>query len=148
MDCDQVFAVLTRAPFPTESDLDLQVEGHLSRCPSCGRLAEALRPAPDLFHEALTAEEGRSLPGYRSGVVSRTTASANIAPQGYVSTRVRNGAGTATRQRVSLGRRSLPYIPPQETLERGDAPWRGAMVVASFLIALATGMATLGWVLS
>jgi hypothetical protein len=64
MNCDQVFDVLTRGPFPTGHASDLAVESHLSDCVDCARLAEALRPAIELFEEAVTEEESRTLPGY------------------------------------------------------------------------------------
>lgn len=64
MNCDQVFDVLTRGPFPTGDASDLAVEAHLADCVDCARLAEALRPAIELFEEAVTEEESRTLPGY------------------------------------------------------------------------------------
>jgi len=69
MNCDQVFDVLTRGPFPTGSDIDQPVERHLAVCHDCRRLAEALRPAVELFHEALSVEESGSLPAYQSAEV-------------------------------------------------------------------------------
>jgi hypothetical protein len=64
MDCDQVFMILTRGPFPTGEDWDEQVESHLEVCSDCWRLAEALRPALEVFQEAVPPSEGRDLPGY------------------------------------------------------------------------------------
>lgn len=64
MNCDQVFDVLTRGPFPTGTPCDVGVEAHLNICPECRRLAEALRPALELFQEAVGPEESRDLPGY------------------------------------------------------------------------------------
>jgi hypothetical protein len=64
MDCDQVFMILTRGPFPTGESWDEQVENHLERCADCWRLAEALRPALEVFQEAVPPSEGRDLPGY------------------------------------------------------------------------------------
>jgi hypothetical protein len=64
MNCDRVFDILTRGPFPTGHDSDYDVERHLSECPDCHRLAEALRPALELFEESIPLEEGRDLPGY------------------------------------------------------------------------------------
>jgi hypothetical protein len=64
MDCDQVFMILTRGPFPTGESWDEQVETHLERCADCWRLAEALRPALEVFQEAVPPSEGRDLPGY------------------------------------------------------------------------------------
>jgi hypothetical protein len=64
MDCDQVFMILTRGPFPTGEPWDEQVEAHLETCGDCWRLAEALRPALEVFQEAIPPAEGRDLPGY------------------------------------------------------------------------------------
>lgn len=64
MDCDQVFIILTRGPFPTGEAWDEQVESHLEKCSDCWRLAEALRPALEVFQEAVPAAESRDLPGY------------------------------------------------------------------------------------
>lgn len=64
MNCDQVFDILTRGPFPTGHPSDLEVEMHLHACGGCRRLADALRPAVELFEEAVGPEESRGLPGY------------------------------------------------------------------------------------
>src|SRR5262245_19039620 len=64
MDCDQVFMILTRGPFPTGEAWDEDVEEHLETCAECWRLAEALRPALEVFQEAVPPAEGRDLPGY------------------------------------------------------------------------------------
>ena len=64
MNCDQVFDVLTRGPFPTGTSCDGPVEAHLEECAECRQLAEALRPALELFQEAVDPEESRDLPGY------------------------------------------------------------------------------------
>lgn len=64
MDCDQVFMILTRGPFPTGEPWDEQVEAHLETCTDCWRLAEALRPALEVFQEAVPPAESRELPGY------------------------------------------------------------------------------------
>ena len=70
MNCDQVFDVLTRGPFPTGDAGDAAVERHLAACHECRELAVALAPGVELFHEAL-AFESYGLPGYR-GVYSHT----------------------------------------------------------------------------
>lgn len=64
MDCNAVFNILTRGPFPSGAPEDQQVERHLETCHDCWRLAEALRPAADLFHESISPAESRTLPGY------------------------------------------------------------------------------------
>ncbi len=65
LDCDLVFETLTRGPFPTGSEEDGLIEAHLSCCDSCRDLADALRPAIDLFHESL---DETGLPGYVGAV--------------------------------------------------------------------------------
>ncbi len=70
MNCDQVFEILTRGPFPTGGACDHDVEEHLSQCVDCHRLAEALRPALELFQEAIGPEESRDLPGYWCAVAT------------------------------------------------------------------------------
>ena len=73
MNCDQVFDILTRGPFPTGTECDAGVEAHLAACPECRRLAEALRPAIELFQEAIGPEESRDLPGYWCAVAADRT---------------------------------------------------------------------------
>ncbi len=65
MNCDRVFDVLTRGPFPSGGADDAPVELHLAGCHECRQLAEALRPAVGLFHEAMAADEDADLPAYR-----------------------------------------------------------------------------------
>lgn len=62
--CDAVFEVLTRGPFPSGAAEDAAVERHLRCCHACQSLAEALRPAVALLHESVTEFEGRDLPSY------------------------------------------------------------------------------------
>jgi hypothetical protein len=64
MNCDQVFDILTRGPFPSGAASDGAVQRHLSGCAECRQLAEALRPALDLIHESVPPEESWGLPGY------------------------------------------------------------------------------------
>jgi hypothetical protein len=70
MNCDRVFDILTRGPFPTGTACDPLVEAHLKNCGECNRLAEALRPALELFQEAVDPEESRDLPGYWCAVAT------------------------------------------------------------------------------
>jgi hypothetical protein len=65
LNCDQVFDVLTRGPFPAGGPEDEAVEHHLRACHDCRRLAEALRPAVALMHEALASDQPRDLPEYQ-----------------------------------------------------------------------------------
>ncbi len=69
MNCDQVFDVLTRGPFPTGDESDESVEQHLRACHECRQLAEALQPAVELLHESLARDEASDLPEYQ-GVLS------------------------------------------------------------------------------
>jgi hypothetical protein len=64
MNCDQVFDILTRGPFPSGAASDASVQRHLGACAECRQLAEALRPALDLIHESVPPEESWGLPGY------------------------------------------------------------------------------------
>ena len=68
VNCDQVFDVLTRGPFPTGDASDEAVEQHLRACHDCRRLAEALRPAVALMHEAVGGEQALSLPEYQGSL--------------------------------------------------------------------------------
>lgn len=64
MNCDQVFAILTRGPFPSGDSTDSAVELHLSRCSECRHFADALRPDGSTDSESLIPEESRGLPYY------------------------------------------------------------------------------------
>ena len=68
LNCDQVFEVLTRGPFPTGEPEDVAVEQHLRACHECRQLAEALRPAISLMHEAVAADEALGLPEYQGSL--------------------------------------------------------------------------------
>lgn len=65
MHCDQVFDVLTQGPFPTGESIDARVERHIACCHECRQMAEALRPAVDLFHESIVEFDQVPLPEYR-----------------------------------------------------------------------------------
>ena len=68
LNCDQVFDVLTRGPFPTGAASDESVEQHLRACHECRQLAEALRPAVALLHEAIAGDQALDLPGYQGSL--------------------------------------------------------------------------------
>ncbi len=89
MNCDEVFEILTRGPFPTGDPSDVDVELHLGECSSCQELAEALRPALELFEEAIPAAESRNLPGYWGAQPSAYTVAAKVARSAYTSRRLR-----------------------------------------------------------
>jgi hypothetical protein len=78
MNCDQVFDVLTRGPFPTGDESDASVERHLRACHDCRQLAEALQPAVELLHESLARDEAADLPEYQGmlAVVEHSVATA------------------------------------------------------------------------
>lgn len=61
--CDDVFEILTRAPFPTgEHEVDFPIERHLTVCHSCRELAEALRPVTAVLAEGQAEEESEEIP--------------------------------------------------------------------------------------
>ena len=66
--CDHVFDILTRGPFPTGQSSDEAVEQHLRACHDCRQLAEALRPAVELLHEAVARDESLALPEYQGSL--------------------------------------------------------------------------------
>jgi hypothetical protein len=70
--CDEVFDHLTRAPFPAGATTDQCVDEHLRVCHDCRQMAEALRPATDLFREALSEDQRRRLPAYRGQLATIT----------------------------------------------------------------------------
>lgn len=77
LDCDDVFDRLTRGPFPSGAEDDSAVEAHLCACHECRQLAEALRPAVELLHEAYADEVPESdLPVYRGSSTGGLTSPA------------------------------------------------------------------------
>ena len=83
MNCDRVFEVLTRGPFPSGGADDAAVEKHLRACHACRELAEALRPAVAMFHESLSEDEDtyqESLPGYYGSIPAADYGSNVVAP--------------------------------------------------------------------
>lgn len=128
MDCDQVFVILTRGPFPTGEIWDEEVEAHLETCADCWRLAEALRPALEVFQEAVPPAESRDLPGYWGD--ARPTGTVVSAVRGSRMAMVANSPTVSPMFVVhrdrSLGQRITPDV-------------LRAMVVASTLTATAIG---------
>jgi hypothetical protein len=130
LNCDQVFEVLTRGPFPTGEPQDEAVERHLRACHECRQLAEALRPAVALLHEAVSSEEAEQLPEY----------------QGSLPWQRRAG-----RRKLAIARLEGPpnaKKPPQGKVRvtRGE-PRRPQIVSAMRLIAASLIIAALGLVL-
>ena len=129
LNCDQVFEVLTRGPFPTGEPQDEAVERHLRACHECRQLAEALRPAVALMHEAVSNEEAEQLPEY----------------QGSLPWQRRSG-----RRKLTIARLEGPPkgdSPPASATKvtRGE-PRRPQMVSAMRLIAASLIIAALGLV--
>lgn len=79
--CDDVFDILTRGPFPAGLESDAAVEHHLRCCHDCRQLAEALRPAVALFHECLSEDEADQLPEYHGRATPLTQPFARRLPQ-------------------------------------------------------------------
>jgi hypothetical protein len=130
MDCDQVFMILTRGPFPTGELWDEDVEAHLETCGDCWRLAEALRPALEVFQEAVPPAESRDLPGYwgdarpAAAVVSEITRP------------VMRLAVARDRRRTT----TIPFTRPDQTLSSRVSPEiLRAVVLASTLTATVIG---------
>jgi hypothetical protein len=112
MDCDRVFMILTRGPFPTGEPWDEQVEAHLESCAECWRLAEALRPALEVFQEAVPPAESRDLPGYWGD--ARPTSLLSDAAHG--SSRTALAAGVRRVARTQRGFETYP-LPSEFTLD-------------------------------
>jgi hypothetical protein len=100
MNCDLVFEILTRGPFPSGEPTDASVELHLTRCHECRQLAEALRPAVALFHEVLSdGEDARSLPGYYGAAGAEEAATAILTASAATGRSVQNQRLPAPRLR-------------------------------------------------
>ncbi len=100
--CDEVFEILTREPFPSGGANDEFVESHLAVCHECRQLAEAFRPAVDLFHESLAAGSDDELPMYRGRlkpIIDSLPEMPTVAPRKDVVSR--------SEQQVSWLRRSV-----------------------------------------
>ena len=105
INCDSVFSILTRGPFPTGEASDFDVEDHLDRCRDCRRLAEALRPTPHQGPEAVDSDEGWQLPVYWS---EHGDASASGGRQGVVAT----AQAAVDRLVRRVRRRRRPLVDP------------------------------------
>lgn len=125
MNCDQVFDILTRGPFPTGDRSDRAVEFHLAECPECQRLANALRPAIELFQEAISGDEGRELPGYWGGMIDE---SEEFQPAGRLTQGTRR-LPAALHRRIDSGRRWV-------SAQTGG---NGLRFVAAMLVGVALG---------
>jgi len=138
MDCNQVFMILTRGPFPTGEAWDEEVEAHLETCADCWRLAEALRPALEVFQEAVPPAESRELPGYWGD--ARPAGSSSTALHKSMS-RVAMVSGARRVSRAYESYRPYPLATGLPT-----RTWRAAaLVMGSALVAAAMGMGVARW---
>ncbi|WP_425616353.1 hypothetical protein NA78x_006302 [Anatilimnocola sp. NA78] len=111
--CEEVFDILTRGPFPSGNEHDEAVEHHLRCCHDCRQLAEALRPAVELFHECLSAEEVDSLPEYHGNVTPLTKPTTRRLPREIAEVRLPDDAPTLLHWDVNSTRTSrLTSRPP------------------------------------
>jgi hypothetical protein len=133
MDCDQVFMVLTSGPFPTGDRSDVAVEEHLECCASCWRIAEALRPAHDLFEEAVPASESRDLPGYWGDAVPARLAMADVQ---------QTALRTAALQRSV---RTEPRLIYTATQTRELTNWGRIAAVTALVLSFSSLAAVLTW---
>lgn len=127
MNCDQVFDVLTRGPFPTGDASDADVELHLAGCHECRQLAEALRPAVALFHEAIAIDQVGDLPGYH-GRLPCASSPASPPP------RESANRMTVVPWAVDAALRQISLVTPAE---RSVSPWRRWMTPGMWRVAAA-----------
>ncbi|HEY2840630.1 MAG TPA: hypothetical protein VGJ26_15850 [Pirellulales bacterium] len=135
MTCDDVFDVLTRGPFPSGGLEDHAVELHLRRCPECHRLAVALRPAVELFQEAVGPEESSTLPGYRG--------MAGSANDGSIAADANSGYWGRT-DAVAQAERAFAPAPRVARV----MPARGSLLkfAAAVLLGVAAAAGSRGWI--
>lgn len=141
MDCNGVFNVLTRGPFPSGSPQDaaqeLLVEEHLERCHDCWRLAEAFRPAADLFHESIPPAESRDLPGYWGDATPPGVLVAQIARNATHGTRDRHRPQARQATAVSQAGHYLGMQQAPSAVESGKAPFSAQLVRVVTFVGLA-----------
>lgn len=135
LDCDDVFDVLTRGPFPTGKSVDRLVDQHLVECAACRRLAEALRPAVELLRESVAPEEGRDLPSYAGPSFWDQMARGAGAATG-----VRRPPPSAGSTLAGRGRNTLPVWPV--TWPRPSP--KAATLAAAVLVGLSLGIVLAG----
>jgi hypothetical protein len=123
LNCDQVFDVLTRGPFPTGQPEDEAVEQHLRACHECRRLAEALRPAVAVMHEAVAADQAIDLPEYQGSLPPTGPARRRLS----IARLARTTASTPATARLASSRRGQPRQPQTISAAR--------LIAASLLIA-------------
>jgi hypothetical protein len=133
LNCDQVFDVLTRGPFPTGDASDEPVEHHLRACHECRRLAEALRPAVELMHESLGPDGAVDLPEYQ-GVLAAVE-------HGVAREQV---ATDQLPQPKPLAVRKLPRRQPRSRRRPDVAQFLGALRLVAAVV-LVSALGTLLW---
>jgi len=159
MNCDQVFFVLTRGPFPSGATEDLVVEQHLQQCTSCWQIAEALRPAGDLFQEAISPVESRDLPGYWGDASPPGALMAQLSRTPQPASPPRPDPSRADYQRLAnrqphrplgLGQSAAAQLAglPGPGRRPGPSPWRDVAQVAVFLVLVTSAVCGLSWLCS
>ncbi len=100
MNCDYVFEILTRGPFPTGEPHDQAVEQHLAVCHECRQLAAALEPAVDMIHESLSSEA--ELPQYTGTATAADVAVMQRIQQAAPQSTMAHKAAAPTHREVFL----------------------------------------------
>lgn len=132
LNCDQVFELLTRGPFPSGGPDDSAVERHLGCCADCRQLAEALRPAVALFHESLAPEQAHNLPEYHGSALTPDWHAEPTEPE-----------RSPRRLPRHLSEIQLPPSNPPPSAARSDL--RGTLqLAAGLLLAVIAGAALFG----
>jgi hypothetical protein len=127
MNCEEVFVILTRGPFPSGARSDAAVEAHLQICPDCQRLAAALRPNDRGLQETLESEDTRALPGYWGNLLGSSS---------ELAISLTDTVGYPRAQRLGIS--------PHQTLSRGKNLNVGQFAAAVALgIVLAAALRTL-----
>jgi hypothetical protein len=137
--------ILTRGPFPTGEPWDEEVETHLETCSDCWRLADALRPALEVFQEAVPPAESRDLPGYWGDARPAANVVADLAgAAAYTATAYQRPRSTSSATRHAVERyRSHDRYPL--TIRFSPDVLRAAVFTSTF-IATALGLGILWWV--
>jgi hypothetical protein len=120
MNCEDVFVILTRGPFPSGARSDAAVEAHLQVCPDCQRLAAALRPNERGPHDA---DESHALPGYWGN---------SLEPAGDLAISLSNAIGSPRARRLGFSRQQQAHF------GKNLSVWQFAAAVALGIVLAAT----------
>ena len=134
INCDDVFKLLTRGPFPSGDPLDGAAELHLITCSDCRRLAEALRPAYGVFHEAVPSLELDSLPGYR-GVLCSVERAIETIPN----------SNTNSESDIDPMSRSLPDREQRSPISRHLTWLFSDLIIGRFVAVMLMVLGVSGW---